>query len=117
MIKRTSRHSILALIPLALASALLEWKRLPLSILVGGGIALANLKALHWGVTGMMNPEAVRAARGRLLFFSIFRLLAVVLILGALLYLGLVNIIGLLTGVTVVFFFVMKEGLRETRRL
>ena len=117
MIKRINRLSIYILIPLALISAFIEWKRLPVSILVGGALALANLKGLHWGLTGLMNPETAGVAKGRLLFFSMFRLLIVFVILGSLIYLRLVNILGLLTGLTVVFILVMKEGMTEARRL
>ncbi|MEC4686595.1 MAG: hypothetical protein VST71_12800 [Nitrospirota bacterium] len=117
MIKRINRQAVLILIPLSLLSALIEWKRLPLSILTGGALALVNLKGLHWGVLGLTNPEAARGAMGKLLFFSMFRLLIVFIILTALLYFRLINIFGALTGLTVVFILVMKEGLVEARRL
>ncbi len=117
MIRRINRQAAWILIPLSLLSALIDWKRLPLGILTGGALALVNLKGIQWGVLGLTNPEAVRGATGKLLFFSMFRLLIVFIALALLLYLGLINIIGALTGLTVVFVLVMKEGLVEARRL
>ncbi len=117
MIRRINRQALFILLPLALLSAFLEWKRLPLGILTGGVLGLVNLKGLHWGVAGLTNEEAARAAKGRILFFSMFRLLIVFAAVTALLYFGIVNILGLLTGFTVVFILVMKEGLTEARDL
>lgn len=115
MIKRVNRQALFLLLPLALLSALIEWKRLPAGILVGGALGLANLKGLYWGVGGVMNPESADRAKGRLVFFSIFRLSLVFVLLGILIYLRLINIFGVLTGFTIVFIIVMKEGLRETK--
>jgi hypothetical protein len=117
LIKRINKQSAILLIPVALLSAFIEWKKLPLSILLGGIVGLANFKGLHWGVTGLMNLEAAGGARGKLVLFSLFRLLFIFLILGILVYLKLVNIFGVLTGLTVVFLLVMKEGFMEARKL
>jgi hypothetical protein len=117
MIKRINRQAILVLIPLSLLSALIEWKKLPLSILTGGALALVNLKGLHWEVLGLTNPEAARGAMGNLLFFSMFRLLIIFIILTVLLSFRLINILGALTGLTVVLILIIKEGLVEARRL
>ena len=117
MIKRINRQAIPVLIFLSLLSTLIEWKKLPLSILTGGILALVNLKGLHWEALGLTNPEAARGAMGPLLFFSMFRLLIVFIILTVLLSLSLINILGTLTGLTVVFILIMKEGLTEARKL
>ncbi|VAX34509.1 hypothetical protein MNBD_NITROSPIRAE03-440 [hydrothermal vent metagenome] len=116
MIKRINRQAILVLIPLSLLSALIEWKKLPLSILTGGALALVNLKGLYWEALVLTNPEAARGATGNLLFFSMFRLLIIFIILTVLLAFSLINIFGALTGLTVVFILIMKEGLAEARR-
>jgi len=117
MIRRINRQSLFVVIPLAAISAFIDWKRLPASILIGGALALANLKGLHWGVTGLLNPEEGKEAKGKLVFFSMFRLLIVFAVLAILIYLRLVNVIGVLVGLTVVFFLLIKEGLKEARRL
>jgi len=117
MIKRINRQAVLILIPMSILSAFIEWRRLPLSILTGGALALVNLKGIQWGVLGLTNPEAVRGAAGKLLFFSMFRLLIVFIILAVLLCLRLINVFGALTGLTVVFVLVLKEGLGEARKL
>jgi len=117
MVKRINRQALITLIIIAGLSALVEWKRLPLSIIIGGLLALANLKGLHWGVTGLFSSEEASESRGKLVFFSIFRLLILFAILAVLLYLRLVNVIGILAGLTVVFFFIVIEGFREAKRL
>lgn len=117
MIKRVNRLSAIVLISLAALSALIEWKRLPLGIVIGGAAALINLRGLHWGVSGLMNPETAGSAKGRLVFFSMFRLFLLVAFLGMLVYLRIVNVIGILVGLTVVFIAIMKEGLTEAKRL
>ncbi len=117
MVKRINRQSLYILIPLAVLSAFIEWKKLPLSIIVGGAIALANLRGLHWGVTGLFGSEEASESKGKLVFFSMFRLLLVFIVLAILLYLRLVNPIGILVGLTVVFFLIIKEGFKEAKRL
>lgn len=101
------RQSAVLLVLAAAGSAFLEWKKLPLSILIGGGLALANHRALAWGVEGMLAPNA---SFMRLLFFSMFRLLLVFLILAALLLLKVITILGVLIGFTIVFTVILKEG-------
>lgn len=117
MVKRINRQSIYLLIPLAALSAFIEWKKLPISIIVGGLIALANLRGLQWGVTGIFRTEEASESKGKLVFFSMFRLLLVFFVLAILLYLRLVNPLGILAGLTVVFLLIIKEGLKEAKRL
>jgi hypothetical protein len=117
MIRRINKQSLFLLLPLSLLSALIDWKKLPVSIIVGGAVALVNLKGLHWGLSALINPETAPYAMGRLVFFSLFRLLVAFSILGILLYLRLVNVVGVLAGITVVFVIIMKEGLTEARKL
>ena len=101
------------LFPLAAASACIEWKKLPLSILLGGILGLLNIKALAWGVQGLLGSHKASA---RMLFFSQFRLVMFFLILAALVYLKVVNIFGILAGITVVFSMVVIEGLKHAKK-
>jgi len=112
LIRRIQKSSLIVLFPLAALSAFLEWKKLPLSILIGGALGLVNLRGLAWGVQGLLGAEK---ATGRMLFFSQFRILMLFLILAALLYLRLVNILGILAGFTVVFIMVLIEGMKNAR--
>lgn len=112
LIQKIHRNSLILLFPLAAASALIEWKKLPLSILVGGVLGLLNIKALAWGVQGLLGAYKSTA---KMLFFSQFRLVILFLILTLLVYLKLVNIFGILAGFTVVFSMVIIEGLKYSK--
>lgn len=92
----------------ALVSALWDWKKWPFSIVVGGLLGLINLRAMIWGIKGMLG--AYRAS-SVLVFFSIIRLFILFLIIGWLLIQGLVNVPGVLTGFTIIVVVIMKEGL------
>jgi hypothetical protein len=113
LVKRVFKRSLLLLIPIALLSALIEWKKLPASILVGGGLALLNIKGLAWGVEGLLGTHK---ATIKMVFFSQFRLFMLFLILAVLIYLKLVNVFGILIGFTVVFALLMIEGYRLSRK-
>ena len=114
LLKRIYKRAILILLLLALLSAFIEWKKLPMSILIGGILGLINLRGLARGVysiVGTYRPSA------KIVISTIFRLgfLAVVLIL--LFALKVVNVFGILIGFTVVFILIMTEGLRLAKEL
>jgi hypothetical protein len=111
LIKQIYRKGVLVLVPLAAVSAFIEWKKLPAGILVGGALGLANIKGLAWGVRGLLGGRP----GGRVIFFSVFRLLLLFAILSLLVYLRLVNVLGILAGFTVIFSLVMIEGLRYAK--
>jgi hypothetical protein len=100
------------LCPLAAASAFIEWKKLPLSIIIGGILGLLNIKALAWSVQGLLGSHKASA---KMLFFSQFRLVMLFLVLTMLVYLKLVNIFGILAGFTVVFSMVIIVGLKHSK--
>ena len=114
LLSRIYKRAILILLPLALLSAFIEWKKLPMSILIGGILGLINLRGLARGVysiVGTYRPSA------KMVISTILRLgfLAVVLIL--LFALKVVNVFGILIGFTVVFILIMTEGLRLAKEL
>ena len=113
LIRKIHRNSLIVLFPLAAASAFIEWKQLPLSILTGGVLAIMNIRALAWGVEGILGSHR---AGTKMLFFSQFRLVMLFLILAVLLYLKVVNIFGVLAGFTVVFIMVVIEGLKHAKK-
>lgn len=110
IIRKVYKQAGFLLIPAALFSALIEWKRLPASILVGGVLALANLKGLAWGVEGLIG--AGQQASGKLIFFSLIRFFMVFAILLILIWFQLVNIAGIFIGFTLVVVLLLKEGIR-----
>ncbi|MDA8326367.1 MAG: ATP synthase subunit I [Nitrospiraceae bacterium] len=89
-----------------------DWKMAG-GVFVGGMLALANLRGLVWGVTGLLGTQK---ATTKLVFFSAFRFMLIVIILLALLKMGLINPIGVFIGLTVVFTVLVIEGLREAGR-
>jgi hypothetical protein len=113
LIKRIYKKSFLVLIPLALLSALIEWKKLPVSIIIGGALGFANIKGLAWSVRGLIGTGK---ATGRMIFFSMFRLFLLFTVLSLLVYLKLVNVFGILAGFTVIFVLLVIEGLRYAKK-
>ena len=112
LIQKIHRHSLILLFPLAAASAFIEWEKLPLSILTGGILGLLNLRALAWGVQGLLGSHR---ASSKMLFFSQFRIVMLFLVLTTLVYLKLVNIFGILAGFSAVFSMVIIEGLKYAK--
>ena len=112
LVKRIHRQGTIILICLAAVSALYEWKKLPLSILVGGALGLANLKGLAWGLKDF---ATLARPSGKVIFLSTFRFFMIALVLIILAVLKLINFLGILIGFTVVFILVIKEGLRAAK--
>jgi hypothetical protein len=112
LIRKIHRNSLILLLPIAAASAFIEWKKLPLSIIIGGLLGLLNIRALAWSVQGLLDSHKASA---KMLFFSQFRLVMLFLVLATLVYLKLVNIFGILAGFTVVFIMVIIVGLKQTK--
>jgi len=112
LVKRIHRQGTIILICLAAISALYEWKKLPLSILVGGALGLANIKGLAWGLRDFATSSR---PSGKIIFLSLFRFFMIAFILIILALLKLINFVGILIGFTVVFILVIKEGLRGAK--
>jgi diacylglycerol kinase len=112
--KRIYKQGILILLLVVAISAFFDWRKYPLSILIGGILGLVNLRSLARGVENLVGTFSPTA---KLVIFSILRLAALAAILTILIAYGLVSIFGLLIGFTIVFFVIMKEGLRESKEL
>jgi hypothetical protein len=113
LIKGIARNSVIILIPAAIISAFLPWENFPFSILIGGLLGILNLRALAWSIEGILGTSH---ASGKMLFFSQFRFVMLMLILIALAYLKLVSIIGIIIGFTVVFSQVLFVGIRHAKK-
>ncbi len=112
LIRSIQRTSLIILLPLAAASLLIETRRLPLGILAGGVLGLLNIRAMAWGIQGLLGTQKTG---GLMIFFSQMRMLLLFILLAALAYLKLVNIFGLIAGFTVVFCTVIVTGLRHAK--
>jgi uncharacterized paraquat-inducible protein A len=116
IVRKVYKQSALALIPLAIISALLfplEWKRLSLSILIGGILALANLKGLAWGIGGLVGTG--EQVSGKLVFFSHIRLFILFVILIILMWLKAINIAGIFVGITTVLIMLLIVGFKAAK--
>ncbi len=109
ILKGVAKKSILIILPLMAVSALIEWKRLPLGIMMGWLLGIINLRALSRNVKGFLGSEKATA---KIVFLSMTRLLALFSAIAILVYYRIINIFGLLIGFTVVFVFILIEGLR-----
>lgn len=110
LIKKIATNSAITLIPAAVISAALPWENLPFSILIGGLLGVLNIKALSWSVEGILGTPHMNA---KMLFFSQFRFVILLIVLIGLFYLRLVNIAGIVIGFTLVFLQVLIVGYRE----
>jgi len=114
LLKRIYKRTLLILLPLSLLSAFIEWKKLPLSILIGGILGLINLRGLARGVHSLVGTYRPTA---KIVISTIFRLGFLALVLIILFAFKIVNAFGILIGFTVVFVLIMTEGLRVAKEL
>ncbi len=113
IVRKVYKQSAFTLVPLAIVSAVIEWKRLPLSILIGGILALANLKGLAWSIGGLVGAGG--QVSGKLVFFSLIRLFILFVILIILIWLKVINIAGIFVGITIVLIVLLKEGFKAAK--
>ncbi|MBF0516138.1 MAG: ATP synthase subunit I [Nitrospirae bacterium] len=78
-----------------------------LSIALGGIVGLLNFVFLSKSIGGLLNAESVAPV---MLIFNMVRLLLVMGVIFALIYLKLADVIGLSIGITVSFLVVIKAG-------
>lgn len=112
MITRLYKKAIIVIVAASAASALVEPRKLPLGILLGGLLGLVNLRGLARGLENMIDTD--RPA-GRLLFMSIFRLLILAAVLALLIMSGVASVVGLMAGFTIVFALLLSEGLKVSK--
>ena len=127
MIRKILKQTLVVIVPLAVLSLLVDWNRenlrflrpfgnpdfMTVSIVIGAVLGIANLKAMLWGLERMLGTQQASAKLVFLSLFRLFLLFAVIIILAAL---NLINFLGLLTGMTVVFVFLIKEGLKMAQK-
>ncbi|HAM53020.1 MAG TPA: hypothetical protein DCP92_20835 [Nitrospiraceae bacterium] len=126
LVKKIIRQSLFIIVPLSFLSLLPNWDSkelaflrlfgnpnyMTISIILGAIIGIANLKGMIWGIESMLGTTQ---ANLKLVFLSLLRLFilfAIIIILAAL---HRINLLGLLLGMTVVFIFLIKEGLKMAK--
>ena len=125
--RKVLKQTIFATIPLVVLSLLVDWNReglrflrpfgnpdyMTVSIVLGAVLGVANLRGLVWGLESMLGTQQ---ANTKLVFLSLLRLFVLFAVIIVLAALQLINLLGLLTGMTVVFVFLIREGLRMAQR-
>jgi len=111
--KRVILKTIIIILPAAVLSYFfIEQQKVPLGILLGGLLGLFNLRQLSRNVTGLVGTEK---ATFKLIFLSMTRLIMLFTVIFLLIYYGIVNVFGLLFGLTVVFALILIEGARVSK--
>jgi len=120
LIKKIHRQALLFLIVTATVTTIIvaatgvaDWRKFPHSVLIGGLLGLANFKGLAWGLKDF---AVLQRPSGKLIFWSMVRFFILAFILVVLALLQLINFVGILIGLTVVFGLILKEGLREVKQ-
>jgi hypothetical protein len=110
ILKRVVKKSVFIVLPAAVISAFfIESQKLPLGILTGWLFGILNLRQLTRNIEGLVGSEK---ATVKLVFLSMIRLLVLFAAIFVLVYYRIVNIFGLLFGFTVVFVFILVEGVK-----
>lgn len=112
MLKNIIKKSLFVLIPVLIASAFYEPGKLPLGIFIGWLFGVMNFKGMTKNVEGMID---VHKAKLRIFILSVTRLAILFAAIVALAYFEVINILGLLAGFTIVFVFIIIEGLKAAK--
>lgn len=124
--KKIVNQAIIVFLPLTFLSFLVNWRAenlrflgifgnpdfMPLSIVIGGLLGLANINGLIWSLEKLIGGHRANA---KLVFASMFRLFIIFAVISVLTALKLINLLGLLTGMTVVFAILIKKALKQAR--
>ena len=124
---RIAIQSVAVSIVLVLLSLFVNWKArslmflrssgnpdfMPISIAVGALIGIVNLHGLIWSLERLL---VAHRATAKLVLVGMFRLIILFGLIIALVALKLVNLLGLVAGMTVVFLILIKEGLKMARQ-
>ncbi len=113
LVKKITNKSAWTLFFLAAASAVLDWKRFPPAILLGGIVGILHLKGVV--ATAGTLTKGIKT-KGVLWLFSIFRLMAVAAGLFLLVRDVGIDPLGLLAGLIIVHAFILLEGWLNARK-
>ncbi len=113
LVRKVSSRSAFALFLLAAASAVLDWKRFPPAILLGGIVSILHFKGISVTV-----DTIVKGVKSKwiLWFFSMLRLMAVAVILFLLVKTVGIDPLGLLAGLITVHAFILVEGWLDAKK-
>ena len=113
MIHRVIVLSIKALVVLSAVSSLVDWRKYPPALIMGGIVGLLHLKGVQ--TTARSVTRGVEA-KGLLLFLSTFRLILVGAVLFVLISHAGMNPVGLLGGLITVHAVVLYAGWEDAKK-
>ncbi len=113
MIKKIFKQSLILISVLAAISVFFAEWRFPLSVMIGGIIFLASLWSIFWAVRKFLGQAM---AHPIIIGISTIKILAIFIILVALAMLGIINVVGLMTGFIASLIVTVKEGLVAARQ-
>jgi ABC-type multidrug transport system permease subunit len=109
--KSVTKKSLIVLIPVLIAALFIESRKMPLGIFFGWLFGVINFKGMTKNIEAMTD---VHKAKLKIFILSITRLAFLFAAIFAMAYYKLVNIIGLLIGFTIVFIFILVEGMKRS---
>lgn len=115
---RVARQSLIVTGIMIILSTIFLDMSFSLGILAGALAGIINFRSIVKSVRsliGNIQNEGLSKPTGKLIFLSIFRLTLLFIFLFILISKKLVNVFGVLAGFTVVFFMIIREGLREAK--
>lgn len=113
ILKGVIRKSLIIILPAMVVSAFFAGWRLPTGIMAGGVLGILNLRGLARNVEAFIGSEKTTA---KIIFSSMARLFSLFVIIFAIVYFKIVNVFGLLFGFTVVFIFILIEGMKAGKK-
>lgn len=110
LIKKVSIKGLILIVILSAISIFIESKGLPISILIGGLAGLVNFRGLARSVQNITALEMVDRPAKRIAASTIFRLAVITIAMVMLYKQKLINIPGIITGLTLVVYLILLEG-------
>ena len=110
---RVAKKSLSIILLSAGISVFLGWEKAPQGIIAGGLFGILTLRGVVRSVEGFVKSERFT---GKIIFFTMSRLLILFLALFILIKYKMINVIGMLFGFTVVFVLILVEGMKEAKK-
>lgn len=114
MLQRIYKLVCIVIPLLALAAGVFWWGdwRIPFSIFVGGALSIVSLRIIVWAVQRFLGTSM---AQPIIIGISTLKIFVMFAIMVALAVLGLLNVVAMITGFTVVLFLTTVEGYRAAK--
>jgi len=113
LIRGVIKKSLFIIIPVSIFSLVYFDKKVFIGLISGWLIGIINLRQLAKNIHNFLGSTG---ARFKIISLSILRLSILFIAIFLLVYEKIVNIFGLLAGFTVVFIFVIIEGLKVAQK-